>query len=105
MLINPKRAEEKLHSDLAKIRIAVRMRFGIVAGVVIVGLLQTNFNVPPGLGFADLAAAYIRIGGPVLGLAVVGVLIVLALARRDINAAQARFESQTFRVPKRKTKT
>jgi len=104
MLLDPRRAEENLKADLAKIRMTARMRFGIVAGVVIVGLLQTNFDVPPGLTFSELAPIYLRILAPVLGLAGIGVLVVFALARRDIKAAHTRFESQTFRVPKRKSR-
>jgi hypothetical protein len=96
-LLNPQRAQENLDADLAKIRTKMRMRLGIVAGVVIVGLFQTNFD------FAFDIPSYFRAALPVLGLAVAGVLVVVALTLRDTKKARDRFESQRFRIPKRKS--
>jgi len=93
MLLDPKRAEENLKADLAKIRTTVRMRFGIVAGIVIVGIFQTNFEGQP------LARALL----PLFGIGAVGLFVVYALAYRDKKRAQDVYDSSRFRVPTRKT--
>ena len=93
MLLDPQRAQAKLDEALARIRKAQRMRFGMVAGVVIVGLLQVAVGKRP----------VVEAGLPVLGLAVAGAAVIQALSVRDAKRAQRTFESESFRVPKRKT--
>lgn len=103
MVFNPRREEEKLQVDLAKIRQTTRMRLGVVAGIVIIGGFQTRF---PDIGGADplnAAREIFRTVFPLVVVAAVGVLIVLALARRDTRQVEAAYESKRFRVPKRKT--
>ena len=103
MQIDPRRAEEDLETDLAKVRSTVRMRLGVVAGVVIVGLVQTNFDGVDGGGIFDAARRIFILALPVLGLGLLGALIVGGLAGRDIKRARARYDSKRFRVPTRKS--
>lgn len=98
----PSRDEEKLAVDLAKIRATARMRLGVVAGVVIVGVVQTRFPDVAGEDTLTAARTLIRTALPVLMLAVAGVFVVVALARRDIKRKEAEVESKRFRIPKRK---
>jgi len=92
MLLTPQRAAENLKADLAKIRAKLRMRVGVVAGVLIVAAFQTNFDNP----------ALLMAAAPLLGLGAFGILVVLALDFRDKKRAQAVHDSSVFRVPKRK---
>ena len=103
MLTDPRRAEEELAVDLAKVHSIARMRLGLVAGLVIVGLTQTHFNIPDRVDIFAQVYAAIASAGPVLGIAVGGVLLVVLLARRDMKRAYDRYESKRFRVPTRKT--
>ncbi len=95
MLINPQRAQAKFDEALVRIAKTRRARFGIVGGVVIVGLLQVAFGEQVTV-LAILAD---------LGLAAVGVVVVLLLAVRDRKRAERVFESETFHVPKRKSRS
>ena len=95
MLINPQRAQANLDEALARIAKTRRARFGIVGGIIVVGLLQIVFGERMTL-FAVLAD---------LGLAAAGVAVVMLLAERDRRRALREFESQTFRVPKRKSRS
>ncbi len=102
MVASPRRAEENLEADLALVRAQVRMRLGVVAAIVLVGLYQTNFETAPagGAGFGAMLSAAL----PVLGIAVAGALIVFALGWRDAKQVRAKHEPNLFRVPKRKTR-
>ena len=93
MRLDPKRAEENFKADRAKIRTTVRMRIGIVAGIVIIGIFQTNFDTQPP------AQALL----PLFGVAAVGLFVVFALAYRDKKRAQDVYVSGRFHVPTRKT--
>lgn len=101
MALLPGRDEENLAADLAKIRATARMRLGVVAGVVIVGLFQTRFPDVAGVDMMTAARTLVRTGLPVLMLAVAGVFVVVALARRDIKRKVAEHESKRFRIPSR----
>lgn len=103
MILDPRRAEENLQADLAKVRTAVRMRLGIVAGIVIVGLLQMHFDFAGNADLVALARVFFKTAAPLLGLAAAGVLIVLALGWRDMKRARDVYDSKRFRVPTRKT--
>ncbi|MBY0511622.1 MAG: hypothetical protein K2P94_15910, partial [Rhodospirillaceae bacterium] len=92
MALLPGRDEENLAADLAKIRATARMRLGVVAGVVIVGLFQTRFPDVAGVDMMTAARTLVRTGLPVLMLAVAGVFVVVALARRDIKRKVAEHE-------------
>ena len=102
MLINPQRAQQILDDALAKIRMKTRMRLGLVAGAVIVGLSQTGFHSDAAAPL-DKARDYVQAAGPVLALAVAGVFLVVALSRLDIKRAREAYDSQRFRIPTRKT--
>ena len=104
MPFDPRRAEENLQAELAKIRSTARMRFGIVAGVIIVGLLKTNFSLDADADLIAQVVAIVRAAMPVIGLAAVATLLILALAQRDVKRARAKHESQIFRVPVRKSR-
>ena len=104
MLTDPRRAEEDLVTDLAKVHTTARMRLGVVAGIVIVGLVQTHFDIPDSADLFAKAHAVAVAVGPVFGIAVGGVLLVVLVARRDMKRAQDRYESKRFRVPTRKTR-
>jgi hypothetical protein len=102
MVLNPRREEENLEADLAKIRNTTRMRLGIVAGIVIIGFLQTNFPALDGRDLLTGARTLLQAVMPLVFLAVAGTLVVLALARRDQKRVEAAYESRRFRIPKRK---
>lgn len=104
MLPDPRRAEEDFQAELAKVRAAVRMRLGIVAGIVIVGLVQTNFDFSAETGLADLVVRCVKDAAPLLGIAAAGLLVVFGLAQRDLKRARDLYESKRFRVPTRKTR-
>jgi cytochrome c-type biogenesis protein CcmH/NrfF len=97
----PGRDAENLAADLRKIRVTTRMRLGVVAGVVIVGLFQTRFPDLVGLDTLTAASILAWTALPVLMLAVAGVFVVVALARRDIKRKEAEYESKRFRIPGR----
>jgi len=97
MLINPQRAQAELDHTLIKIHATTRMRVGIVAGMVIVGLFHTDFGGRFGIEGYAMATL------PVIALSTLGLIVVLVLRLRDIKKARARYESQTFRIPKRKS--
>ena len=101
MVFNPRREEEKLEADLAKIRATTRMRLGVVAGVVIIGLMQTKFQ-PVGGDLFTAASTLLQTALPVIFIAAAGVLFVVGLAWRDMRRARAAYESKRFRVPKRR---
>ncbi len=67
MQINPRRAELELATDLAKIRMTLRMRIGIAAAVVIVGLFQTPFGGAAGLEGMDQVRALFSAAMPAIG--------------------------------------
>jgi hypothetical protein len=103
MVSDPRREEENLQADLAKIRGTTRMRLGVVAGIVIIGFFQIRF---PHLDGGDLLAearAVFQALMPLVFIAGAGVLVVLALARRDAKRVEAAYESKRFKVPKRKS--
>jgi hypothetical protein len=102
MALNPRLEEEKLATELAKIRQTTRMRLGIVAGIIIIGVLQTNFPDLGGSHPGAVVGPLLRAAMPLAFLAAAGVLVVVGLARRDMKRAEAAFESKVFRVPKRK---
>ena len=103
-MLSPQRAQANLDEALAKIRTTTRMRFGVVAGIVIVGLFQINFSAVPDQGETlALVQSYLRTAFPVLAVAVAGGLVVMALRQRDIKRARDIHDSQVFRVPKRKS--
>jgi hypothetical protein len=85
-----------------KIRATARMRLGVVAGIVIVGMVQTRFPDIAGEDAVTAARILLRAALPVLMLAVAGAFVVVALARRDIKRKEADYESKQFRVPGRK---
>jgi hypothetical protein len=96
MVLDPRRAEENFATDLAKIRATTRMRLGIVVGVVIVGLLQTRFDVPPDAGLLGYVQSYFTAAKLILGVAVLGVVIILLVARRDTTRARDRYDGSRF---------
>ncbi len=93
MVLELKRAESNYNADLLKIRVAVRTRLGIVAGVVIVGIFQVNYEGQP----------LLQAVAPLLGIAAFGVLAVFAFAARDKKRAQEVYDSSRLHVPSRKT--
>jgi hypothetical protein len=95
------RDEEKLATDMAKIRATARMRLGAVAGLFIVGLFQVRFPPVGDAGLVAAAPALLRAALPVLAFAAVLAFVVVALAARDIKRKQAEHESKQFRVPSR----
>ena len=104
MLPDPRRAEENLAASLQKLRSATRMRYGIVAGVIIAGLLHTNFNV---VGDGDPVAALVQMFFavmPVLWLGAAGAVIVFALSWRDSKRLLEKHEAGRFRIPVRKSR-
>jgi len=102
MALNPRLEEERLAAELTKVRQTTRMRLGIVAGILIIGVFQTNFPALSGPEPLVVAGNVLRAVMPLVFLAVAGVLVVVGLARRDMKRAEAAFESKRFRVPKRK---
>ena len=102
MLINPQRAQQNLDDALAKIRMTLRMRLGLVAGVIIVGLSQTTFYSDAAAN-GDVLRDYFKAAVPVLGIAVLGLFLVIALSRLDIKHARDVYDSQRFRIPIRKS--
>lgn len=102
VLLNPRREEENLEVARAKIRATTRMRLGIVAGVLIIGIFQTKLPGLSGDGVAADAQELLRTAMPLVFLAVAGVLVVLGLARRDLRRVEAAYDAKRFRVPKRK---
>ncbi len=103
MLIDPQRAQANLDDALAKIRVKTRMRLGIVAGVLLVGLFRTDFNLPPfGLRFAGVPIFIVALL-PLIGLGVAGVAVIILLRERDLRRARAEYDKTTFKVPTRKT--
>lgn len=101
MLFSPSREEENLRTDLAKIRATTRMRLGVVAGLVIIGLVQTKFPMAPDADVVTAIRAVLRSVMPVIFIGVAGVLLVVGISRRDMKRVQAAYESKRFRVPKR----
>jgi hypothetical protein len=95
------RDEEKLATDIAKIRATARMRLGAVVGLVAVGLFQIDFPDLSGLDTVTAARTLLRTLMPFLALSVALVLLVLGLARRDIKRKQDDYESKQFRIPTR----
>ncbi len=104
MLIDPERAKEHLDADLTKVRATVRMRLGVVAGIVIVGLIQTHFDITDKSDAVGIARAVYAAALPIFGIAVAGILLVVLLAVRDSKRARHRYESTRFRIPTRKTR-
>ncbi len=105
MLPDPRRAEEEFLAELAKVHAAARTRLGIVAGIVVVGLVQTNYDFSAEAGFVALVVSIVKDAAPVLGIAVAGLLLVLGLAQRDMKRARDLYESKRFRIPTRKTRS
>ena len=103
MLIDPQRAQAKLDTALAQIRVKARMRFGIVAGVVMVGLFQTDFNAPPFGALLPGMPLFIVALVPLLALALIGALVIMGLRQRDVASARAEYDKTTFKIPTRKT--
>lgn len=101
MIVDPRRAEEDLKADLARVRATMRMRLAVVAAVVLVGLFRTNFRIESGLDAVSVAHSILTTASPVLGIAGAGSLIVFALAWRDTKRLHSLFESKRFRIPKR----
>lgn len=102
MVLNPRREEENLEIERAKIRATTRMRLGVVAGVLIIGILQIRFPSFSGGDVLAHAREILRTAMPLAFLAGAGVLVVLGLARRDLQRVEAAYEAKRFRVPKRK---
>lgn len=101
MVFSPSREEENLRADLAKIRATTRMRLGVVAGLVIIGLLQSKFPMAPDADIVTAIRAILHAVMPVIFIGAAGVLLVVGIARRDMKRVQAAYESKRFRVPKR----
>ena len=104
MLLDPRRAEENFETDRAKIRVAVRIRLGIVVGLVAVGLFQTDYNIQPDADVVTTVLHFVIDAKPVLGIGAAGLLLVFGLAQRDLKRARDLYESKTLRVPTRKTR-
>ena len=101
MVFSPSREEENLRTDLAKIRATTRMRLGVVAGLVIIGLLQTKYPIAPDADFVTASRMIVRAVMPVIFIGVAGIVLVVGIARRDMKRVEAAYESKRFRVPKR----
>jgi hypothetical protein len=105
MAIDLHRLEKNLEADLSLARRTARMRFGIVAALVVIALIQLpDAHVDEDADFIATARAVLIAFAPLFGIAVVGAAVVVALMRRDIKKAHALFEEKRgFRIrPKAK---
>ena len=94
-------AEEKLEMDLAKVHIQLRRRLGVVAGVVAVGLFQTQFDLPAGEGMLVTVQSILKAALPVIVIGVAGTMLVWGAARREIQRLRAAAEGTVLRIPGR----
>lgn len=103
MLISPQRAQVNLDAALAQIRIKTRMRLGIVVGILIVGVLRTDFAAPLVAVAMPALPPVIAALFPLAAIAVAGVAGIFALRQRDIRRARAAFDKTAFKIPTRKS--
>ncbi len=105
MLPDPRRAEEDFQAETARLRTVLRTRLGILAGLVIAGLVQTDYNVPAGAGLVAIVVQVVNDAMVVLGIAAAGLVLIFGLLQRDQKRAHDLYESKRFRVPTRKTRS